>query len=137
MTGPYRIAPARDPVAPADGGAIALTVDGETVTGRAGQTIAGVLLAAGRVSWRTSPRSGRPRGVFCGIGVCFDCLVVVNGLRDVRACQRRATDGDVITRQDDADEPGGHAAAPHDGGGPGSSAAGPASGEQFGAGGAR
>ncbi|GAB7042376.1 MULTISPECIES: (2Fe-2S)-binding protein [Catenuloplanes] len=105
MTGPYRVAPAHDPVAPADGGAIELTVDGEPVAGRAGQTIAGVLLASGRVSWRTSPRGGRPRGVFCGIGVCFDCLVVVNGLRDVRACQRRAADGDVITRQDDAGPP--------------------------------
>ncbi|MDP9796043.1 hypothetical protein J2S43_004555 [Catenuloplanes nepalensis] len=102
MTGPYRVAPAHDPVVPADGGAIELTVDGEPVAGRAGQTIAGVLLASGRLSWRTSPRSGRPRGVFCGIGVCFDCLIVVNGLRDVRACQRRATDGDVITLQDDS-----------------------------------
>lgn len=101
MTGPYRLDPAHDPVAPADGGAVRVTVDGEPLTGRAGQTIAGVLLAAGRVSWRTSPRGGRPRGVLCGIGVCFDCLVIVNGLRDVRACQRRAADGDVIDTQDD------------------------------------
>jgi D-hydroxyproline dehydrogenase subunit gamma len=107
MTGPYRLAPAHDPVAPADGGAIRLTVDGAPVTGRAGQTIAGVLLATGRLSWRPSPRSGRPRGVFCGIGVCFDCLIVVNGLRDVRACQRRAADGDVIDLQDDRDDPPG------------------------------
>ena len=99
MTGPYRLAPAHDPVVPADGGPIRLTVDGETVTGRAGQTIAGALLASGRVSWRPSPRTGRPRGVFCGIGVCFDCLVVVNGVDDVRACQRKAREGDVVTTQ--------------------------------------
>jgi len=83
---------------------IALTVDGETVTGLAGQTVAGVLLAAGRLSWRTT-RSGAPRGVFCGIGACFDCLLTVNGVADVRACRRRAADGDEIrtqSREEDA-----------------------------------
>ncbi|MFI5844155.1 (2Fe-2S)-binding protein [Catenuloplanes sp. NPDC051500] len=115
MTGPYGLTAAHDPAAPADSGTITVTVDGEAVTGRAGQTIAGMLLASGRVSWRVSPRSGRPRGVFCGIGVCFDCLLVVNGLPDVRACQRRATDGDVIDLQDDSAAREGHAARDGDG----------------------
>ncbi|MFI8993639.1 (2Fe-2S)-binding protein [Streptomyces sp. NPDC053542] len=79
-----------------------ITVDGEPVTGIAGQSIAGVLLAAGRTSWRTA-RSGAPRGVFCGIGVCFDCVLTVNGAPDVRACRRRAADGDVVTTQSRAD----------------------------------
>jgi D-hydroxyproline dehydrogenase subunit gamma len=77
---------------------LSFTVDGETVRGLAGQTLAGVMLAAGRTAWRTG-RTGAPRGVFCGIGVCFDCLVTVNGERDVRACRRRAADGDVVTTQ--------------------------------------
>ncbi|WIX89982.1 (2Fe-2S)-binding protein [Amycolatopsis sp. DG1A-15b] len=77
---------------------ITITVDGETVPGAAGQTIAGVLLAAGRLSWRTT-RSGAPRGVFCGIGACFDCLLTVNGVADVRACRRRAADGDEVRTQ--------------------------------------
>jgi len=77
---------------------IEITVDGEAVTGLAGQTVAGVLLAAGRLSWRTT-RSGAPRGVFCGIGACFDCLLTVNGVADVRACRRRAADGDRIRTQ--------------------------------------
>lgn len=75
-----------------------ITVDGEPVDGIAGQTIAGVLLAADRPAWRRA-RSGAPRGVFCGIGVCFDCLVTVGGESDVRACRRRACDGDVVTTQ--------------------------------------
>jgi len=75
-----------------------ITVDGEPVDGIAGQTIAGVLLAADRLAWRRG-RSGAPRGVFCGIGVCFDCLVTVGDERDVRACRRRARDGDVVTTQ--------------------------------------
>ena len=44
-----------------------ITVDGEPLTGRDGQTIAGILIAAGHRSWRRAP-SGAPRGVFCGIG---------------------------------------------------------------------
>ncbi|MEU6119114.1 (2Fe-2S)-binding protein [Streptomyces sp. NPDC047117] len=77
---------------------VRITVDGEPVTGIAGRSIAGVLLAAGRTSWRTA-RSGAPRGVFCGIGVCFDCVLTVNGVPDVRACRRRAADGDVVRTQ--------------------------------------
>jgi aerobic-type carbon monoxide dehydrogenase small subunit (CoxS/CutS family) len=80
-----------------------ITVNGESFIGKEGQTIAGVLLASGRRSWRRSP-SGAPRGVFCGIGVCFDCLVTVNGVRDVRACLRRARDGDAVTTQSRAGE---------------------------------
>ncbi|GAA2165802.1 (2Fe-2S)-binding protein [Actinomadura napierensis] len=75
-----------------------ITVDGEPVDGVTGQTIAGVLLASGRRTWRSGP-SGAPRGVFCGIGACFDCLVTVNGVRDVRACRRRAHDGDAVATQ--------------------------------------
>ncbi|NBH11758.1 (2Fe-2S)-binding protein [Amycolatopsis sp. SID8362] len=75
-----------------------ITVDGERVPGVEGQTVAAVLLAAGRRSWRTT-RSGAPRGVFCGIGACFDCLLTVNGVPDVRACRRRAVDGDEILTQ--------------------------------------
>ncbi|MEU5833637.1 (2Fe-2S)-binding protein [Streptomyces diacarni] len=73
-----------------------ITVDGVPADGIAGQTLAGLLLASGRSSWRQAP-SGAPRGVFCGIGVCFDCLVTVNGEPDVRACRRRAVDGDEVT----------------------------------------
>ncbi|MCQ4084843.1 (2Fe-2S)-binding protein [Streptomyces sp. RB6PN25] len=75
-----------------------ITVDGEPVPGIVGQSLAGVLLADGRLSWRRGP-SGAPRGVFCGIGACFDCLITVNGVRDVRACRRRAADGDVVETQ--------------------------------------
>ncbi|MFF2847410.1 (2Fe-2S)-binding protein [Streptomyces sp. NPDC058001] len=75
---------------------ISVTLDGERLRAGQGQTVAGLLMSRGRVSWRTTARTGRPRGLFCGIGVCFDCLVTVNGLSDVRACQRLVADGDVI-----------------------------------------
>ncbi|HWV78268.1 MAG TPA: (2Fe-2S)-binding protein [Isoptericola sp.] len=80
---------------------LTITLDGEPFAGTEGQTIAGMLLAARRRSWRTTSVDAAPRGVFCGIGVCFDCLVTVNGARDVRACLRRAADGDVVETQHD------------------------------------
>ena len=83
-----------------------ITVDGEPHDVPEGRTIAAVLIAAGRSSWRTTRNGGRPRGVFCGIGVCFDCLVVVNGVPDVRACRRVPVDGDVVRTQHGAELPG-------------------------------
>ncbi|UOQ88858.1 (2Fe-2S)-binding protein [Agromyces endophyticus] len=76
---------------------IGITFDGDEIVGRDGQTIAGVLLAAGRRTWRTA--DGAERGVFCGIGICQDCIVTVNGTESVRACQRTACDGDVIEKE--------------------------------------
>ncbi|WP_329003987.1 2Fe-2S iron-sulfur cluster-binding protein [Kribbella sp. NBC_00709] len=79
--------------------AVDVTVDGHPVAAHAGQTVAAVLLANGRDTWRTTRLQDRPRGVFCGIGACQDCLVTVNGLPDVRACQRTITSGDKISTQ--------------------------------------
>lgn len=78
-----------------------IIVDGAPATGVAGQSLAGVILASGILGFRRTSVEGRPRGVFCGIGVCYDCLVEVNGRRDVRACQRRASDGDRVVTQYD------------------------------------
>ena len=76
---------------------IRIAVDGTALEGRDGQTIAGVLIGAGRRTWRTA--DGAERGVFCGIGVCQDCILTVNGVEGVRACQRAARDGDVVERE--------------------------------------
>ncbi|MFS8522870.1 MAG: 2Fe-2S iron-sulfur cluster-binding protein, partial [Micromonosporaceae bacterium] len=53
-----------------------VTVDGQPVDALPGQTVAAVLAAAGRRATRRTRVSGRPRGPFCGIGFCLDCLVV-------------------------------------------------------------
>ncbi|MHB9856970.1 (2Fe-2S)-binding protein [Streptomyces sp. YIM S03343] len=99
----FAVPPDRDPAQPTGhSGLVEITFDGRPLTGIAGQTIACIALAAGITAWRRTSREGRPRGVFCGIGVCFDCLVTVNGVRDVRACRRRAEQGDVVTVQHDA-----------------------------------
>jgi D-hydroxyproline dehydrogenase subunit gamma len=81
---------------------LTITIDGVTVAGVHGQTLASVLLADGRSQWRTGA-SGAPRGVFCGIGVCFDCVATVNGIPDIRLCRRPARDGDAIATQSRTD----------------------------------
>jgi predicted molibdopterin-dependent oxidoreductase YjgC len=77
-----------------------VTVDGTALAARPGQTIAAILMAAGVHSFRTTRRGQRPRGLFCGIGVCFDCLVILNGTPNVRACVTLVAEGDVIETQE-------------------------------------
>jgi aerobic-type carbon monoxide dehydrogenase small subunit (CoxS/CutS family) len=80
-------------------GSVAFTFDGEPVSAEPGQSVAAALIAAGRRTWRTTRREGRPRGVFCGIGVCFDCLVAIDGQPGQRACLVEARDGQAVTTQ--------------------------------------
>ncbi len=101
----YRMPREQDPVRPEATASVELTVDGERVRALPGQTVAAVLLELGRTTWRTTRGGGRPRGLFCGIGVCFDCLVVVDGVPDVRACQRVVADGNQIRTQHGAELP--------------------------------
>jgi predicted molibdopterin-dependent oxidoreductase YjgC len=99
-----------NPLEPAQAGpgpAFRVTFDGRPVEALPGQTVAAVLWTAGVTSWRTTRGEGRPRGVFCGIGVCFDCLVTVNGRPNQRACLLPVRPGDVIGTQEGT----GHAGA--------------------------
>jgi predicted molibdopterin-dependent oxidoreductase YjgC len=79
---------------------VQVTIDGEAAQAFEGQSVAAVLLAAGRRSWRVTGH-GQPRGMFCGMGVCFDCLVRVDGQPNQRACQVFVRDGMRIQTQHD------------------------------------
>ena len=61
-------------------------LDGQPCIAYEGETIAAVLVAEGRRTFRLSPKERQPRGLYCGMGVCFECLVTVNGILNVRAC---------------------------------------------------
>lgn len=71
-------------------------VDGERVEAHPGQTIATALLAAGRRSLRRSARLRQPRGLYCVMGVCWECAVLAGG-RTVRACLEPAAPGLRVT----------------------------------------
>jgi len=74
------------------GEARTILVDGEELTAYEGESIAASLLASGRRFTRWTARAGEPRGYFCGMGVCQDCLVTVDGLPNVRACMTPVRD---------------------------------------------
>ena len=78
------------------GPALALTVDGESVPAYAGETVATVLLALGRLTFRHTDHGRAPRGLYCGMGVCFDCLVTIDGQPNVRACLTPVRAGMVV-----------------------------------------
>lgn len=65
---------------------IQMTIDGKSVTVPNGITIAAALLRVGKPAFHRSP-SGHLRGPVCGMGVCFECRVTVNGRSQVRSCQ--------------------------------------------------
>ncbi|MFF4181900.1 (2Fe-2S)-binding protein [Streptomyces sp. NPDC001691] len=87
------------------GPAFEITVDGRPVPALPGQSVAAALWGAGILAWRTTRVGGRPRGAFCGIGQCFECLAVINGVPNRRACLVPAGPGDAVTTQ------GGHGRA--------------------------
>jgi predicted molibdopterin-dependent oxidoreductase YjgC len=81
---------------------LAVTIDGKPFAARAGDTVAATLLAAGLADCRTTPVSGSARGPFCMMGVCFDCLVVIDGQPNQQGCVIPAREGMKIERQQGA-----------------------------------
>ncbi len=78
---------------------VTILLDGEAVEAYEGETVAAVLLARGEITTRTTP-GGEPRGIFCGMGVCFDCLMIVDGVPNTRACMTWVREGLDARRQD-------------------------------------
>lgn len=74
-------------------GSVMLEVDGMAVTAAPGDTVAAAMLAAGISAFGTAPVDGAPRGPYCLMGVCFGCLVRIDGEPDRRACMELVRDG--------------------------------------------
>ena len=84
------------------GGDLTIWFDERPIEARTGDSVAVALLAAGITTTRTTPVSGAPRGPYCMIGACFECLAEVNGRPNVQTCMKRVRDGMRIRRQDGA-----------------------------------
>ncbi|MCC7022040.1 MAG: (2Fe-2S)-binding protein [Thermomicrobiales bacterium] len=78
---------------------VTFTFDGEAVEAIAGEPLLAALLASGRRVLRTMPRFGDPRGGYCLVGRCADCMVVVDGIPSVRACMTAVAAGMVVRTQ--------------------------------------
>lgn len=78
---------------------VAFTFEGRQVTADRGDSIASALLAAGEIVFRNTAISGVQRGPFCMMGVCFECLVEVDGAPGRQACMVPVREGMVVRKQ--------------------------------------
>jgi len=76
-----------------------IEVDGEKIVAYEGETIGAALLAAGRRTLRFTNKLEQPRGLYCGIGLCQECRMTVDGIPNTQACQTLATPGCRIETQ--------------------------------------
>ncbi len=69
-----------------EGKVVTFTCDGKEMEGIEGEPIASALRVAGVMTHRYTTKKHEPRGVFCAIGRCTDCVMIVNGQPNVRTC---------------------------------------------------
>jgi glycine/D-amino acid oxidase-like deaminating enzyme len=77
---------------------LSIEFDGQAIEARAGETVLAALVAGG-YSAQCIGKDGAPRGVFCGMGVCHDCLVFIDGKASQRACLAKVRDGQKVMSQ--------------------------------------
>jgi D-hydroxyproline dehydrogenase subunit gamma len=80
----------REPVAD-----VHMTVNGQTIRVAPGVSVAAAMLTAGQAVFRTSV-SNQPRGPLCGMGICLECRVIINGLAHQKSCQILCAEGMVV-----------------------------------------
>jgi predicted molibdopterin-dependent oxidoreductase YjgC len=69
-----------------------LQINGKTIRVEQGTSVAAAVLIAGETGFRTSV-TGEPRGPICGMGICFECRVTIDGIAHARSCQIVCEDG--------------------------------------------
>ena len=81
---------------------VTIEFEGEKLMARRGDSVAAALLAGEHWTFRTTPVSGSARGPFCMMGVCFDCLVEIDGVANCQACMSIVREGMRVKRQQGA-----------------------------------
>jgi D-hydroxyproline dehydrogenase subunit gamma len=77
------------------GDLVELTVDGRVIRAAPGASVASALMDAGITHFRSSP-SGEPRTPVCGMGICFECRVTIDGVEHLRSCMIGVRTGMVV-----------------------------------------
>lgn len=85
------------------GETVSFTFEDQKIETRAGDTVAAALAMSGQKHLRNSVVSGEPRGFYCMMGTCFDCLVEIDGTPNVQACRMIVEDGMQVCRQRNAE----------------------------------
>lgn len=86
---------------------VELAIDGKIIVASADDTVATALLTNGITPFRETPVSGAKRAPYCGMGVCFDCLVTIDGAINRQACLVPVRQGMVVRTQSGGVNPGG------------------------------
>jgi len=76
---------------------ITFSVNGNEVSAFKGETLLAALIAAGYKHTKNSPLGKQPRGGLCGMGVCFECIVTVNGQPNIRSCMTEVDENMAVT----------------------------------------
>lgn len=79
---------------------VTIIVNGKPMQAKKGEMILSALLSEGIIVNRYTTKRHEPRGLFCGIGQCTDCMMVVNGIPNVRTCITPVEDGMTVDVQD-------------------------------------
>jgi len=79
---------------------IKLIFDGKEITAYKGETVLAALIASGYKIMRTNPVSHKPRGAFCGMGICFECTMTIDGIPNTRACMTEVHEGMTVETND-------------------------------------
>ena len=87
-----------------EGKVVNFTYDGKVLQGIEGEPISAALHAAGVMVHRYTKKRHEPRGIFCAIGRCTDCVMVVDGKPNIRTCITPLKDGMVVNTQYGASE---------------------------------
>jgi sarcosine oxidase subunit alpha len=80
-------------VSPENRKKVIITVDGKSLNVIEGEMLAAALWANGLISLGHNPNADCPRGIYCGIGHCYECRVTVDGVQDVRSCLTPVREG--------------------------------------------
>lgn len=78
---------------------VTIQVNGHPIEAKDGEPIASALIAAGIMTFRTTRDRKEPRGYFCGIGLCSDCMMTVNNVPNIRTCVTPVEEGMSIETQ--------------------------------------
>ena len=78
---------------------ITIFFEGSSIQVESGQTVAAALLSKGHLCFRNSPISGKPRAPYCMMGVCYECLLEIDGYSSQQACMIQVSEGMDIKRQ--------------------------------------
>lgn len=78
---------------------VTITFDGKEITAYKGEMIAAALMANGVHKFRHTEKNNKPRGIYCAIGRCTDCVMIVDGIPNVRTCVTEVKEGMSVKTQ--------------------------------------